>query len=70
MGQVSTLTTSYHAEKMQISRAGQNLGKLPAESRLSKVRENASHDADYDLRRSGDVCSEEKEQIWSEWPPA
>ena len=22
-------------------------------------------DADYDLRRSGDVCSEEKEQIWS-----
>ena len=50
--------------------AGQNMGKLPAESRLSKVRENASHDADYDLRRSGDVCSEEKEQIWSEWPPA
>ena len=41
---------------------------MPAESRLTKVRENASHDADYDLRRSGAVCSEEKEQIWSEWP--
>ena len=29
---------------MWISMAGQNMGKLPAESRLSKVRENASHD--------------------------
>ena len=46
---------------MRISRAGQTLGKLPAESRLTKARENASHDADYDLRRSGDVCSEGKE---------